>query len=170
MLLFEEFGGAFRSFFDEKAHARMGCFDVRLKAERADALGSGRANGGDDETLETTANFVLDFQVGGDLEEMGDLHGGSKKDYVKFSHGDGTSGLAKRFDVFRERPLINGNGGDVGTALPESGEKFWRGDAVFLHGDLEILDWMGRFDFIIEDAKNFAPGVGFGCDERRVDA
>src|SRR5439155_5413130 len=64
VFLFEEFGRAFRGFFDEKAHARMGCFHIRLEAERADALGSGRADGCDDETLETAANFVLDFQAG----------------------------------------------------------------------------------------------------------
>src|SRR5207244_9486118 len=52
VFLFEEFGRAFGGFFDEKAHAWVGNFHVRLEAERADTLGSGRADGGDDETLE----------------------------------------------------------------------------------------------------------------------
>ena len=101
---------------------------------------------------------------------MSDLDGGGKKHDVKFAAGDGVSGLAKRFDVFRQRPLINGNGGDVGAALVKAGEKFRRGDAVFLHGDLQIFDRMGCSDFVVEDAEDFAPGIRFRRDKRGADA
>src|SRR5262245_36671595 len=77
--------------------------------------------------------------MGGDLEEMGDLNGGGEEGDVKLTGGDAAGCLAKRFDIFRQRPLVNRNSSDLRSAFPKSGKELRRGTAIFLHGDWRPL-------------------------------
>src|SRR5438128_10702612 len=97
----------------------MRSFHVRLKAERANPLGSGRADGSDDQALETAADGIFDPEIAGNLKKVRNLDGGSEKDHIEFTCGDRFGRLLEGSDIFGKRPLIDGNRGDNRAALAE---------------------------------------------------
>src|SRR5262249_13537316 len=83
----------------------------------------------------------------------------------EFAGSDGSGRLLQGRDIFGKRPLVDGNGGDQRTAFAQPGQQFLGRSPVLLNGHLQALEGVVDGNFVIENAKNFAPGVRFGSDE-----